>query len=94
MPELKGGLGAEFPVAISISTKSDIEKAIAHDGPREMNSARSLAMLSRRAEEPPPRYNPGNKAYTQYYWADVIGPMPDMAKGGAVPGQAMDRGSE
>ena len=35
-------------VAISISTKGDIDKAIA--------------------------YNVGNKAYTQYYWADVIGP--------------------
>jgi len=55
IPELKGGLGAEFPVALSFSTKADIEKAIA--------------------------YNGGNKAYDQYYWEDVIGPLPDMGKG-------------
>jgi len=55
IPELKGGLGAEFPVALSFSTKADIEKAVA--------------------------YNAGNKAYDQYYWEDVIGPLPDMGKG-------------
>ena len=55
IPELKGGLGAEFPVGLSFSTKEDIVKAIA--------------------------YNGGNAAYTQYFWEDVIGPLPDMGKG-------------
>jgi len=32
IPELKGGLGAEFPVALSFSTKEDITKAIAYNG--------------------------------------------------------------
>ena len=59
IPELKGGLGAEFPVAICVSTKKDIENAI--------------------------KYNAGNKAYTQYYWDEVIGPLPDMAKGYVPP---------
>ena len=27
IPELKGGLGAEFPVGLSFSTKEDIDKA-------------------------------------------------------------------
>lgn len=32
IPELKGGLGAEFPVALSFSLKDDIEKAIKYNG--------------------------------------------------------------
>mmetsp|Transcript_64188 Transcript_64188/g.177450 ORF Transcript_64188/g.177450 Transcript_64188/m.177450 type:complete len:410 (-) Transcript_64188:313-1542(-) len=55
IPLLKGGLGAEFPVGLSFSTKEDIAKAIA--------------------------YNGGNAAYDQYYWENVIGPLPDMGKG-------------
>lgn len=31
IPELKGGLGAEYPVGLSFSTKEDIEKAIAYN---------------------------------------------------------------
>ena len=31
IPELKGGLGAEYPVGLSFSTKSDIEKAVAYN---------------------------------------------------------------
>ena len=31
IPELKGGLGAEYPVGLSFSTKADIEKAIAYN---------------------------------------------------------------
>jgi len=31
IPELKGGLGAEFPVGLSFSTKEDLEKAIAYN---------------------------------------------------------------
>ena len=73
IPELKGGLGAEYPVGLSFSTKEDIDKAIA--------------------------YNPGNKAYDQHYWEDVIGPLPDMGKGmvpvtttaGAPPSNEMER---
>lgn len=32
IPELKGGLGAEYPVGLSFSTKEDIEKAITYNG--------------------------------------------------------------
>ena len=32
IPELKGGLGAEYPVGLSFSTKEDIDKAIAYNG--------------------------------------------------------------
>lgn len=39
--------------------------------------------------------NPGNKAYVAYEWGDVIGPMPDFAKGksgaGAAHVQEMER---
>jgi len=31
IPELKGGLGAEYPVGLSFSTKEDIDKAIAYN---------------------------------------------------------------
>ena len=31
IPELKGGLGAEYPVGLSFSTKEDINKAIAYN---------------------------------------------------------------
>ena len=31
IPELKGGLGAEYPVGLSFSTKADIDKAIAYN---------------------------------------------------------------
>lgn len=55
IPLLKGGLGAEYPVGLSFSTKEDITAAIA--------------------------YNGGNAAYEQYYWENVIGPLPDMGKG-------------
>jgi len=68
IPELKGGLGAEYPVGLSFSTKEDIDKAIA--------------------------YNVGNKAYDQYYWEDVIGPLPDMGKGMPAPASMdMKRGA-
>ena len=32
IPLLKGGLGAEFPVGLSFSTKEDIAKAVAYNG--------------------------------------------------------------
>lgn len=42
IPELRGGLGAEFPVGLSFSTKADIDKAIAY------NAARAVPAATRR----------------------------------------------
>ena len=96
IPELKGGLGAEYPVGLSFSTKEDIEKAIGYNkGNAAYDRACPLAIERSSAAQACGCGAAAQSAscvhlttcgmcsmrLAEHFWEDVIGPVPEMGKG-------------